>query len=416
VGGVGVVNEVNERAVNLVNDLAESRSPPARAVMPSSVADLFYDVRERCTVGFVSDDDPMQTSCFFLSLLLASTAFAGCADPSASSDGDASESSESDIKKKVKPTGGNGALDLQAPAFAATNFSSGFTFDNQVLAVGGRAEKTPGSYALRAMSSWDGGNRLMQEEIIPMTAGTIVARKVAGLRVRFAEPVTLGGATVNITPTHGWAGTLAPNAAWRAAPKGVSMLVLPDNLRITTDADAAPVPAVTTSGALTEIVLPTARVEIAVDAIDPAYPSPPAPCNAPYIFAGAMGSTVQAEFVRKPDSSGASFVVPQGGTADLELNAYGIRIRKPTTGAAVHTITLNRLEIDDVAVAQAGGGSTSVRGTVTISRKDNASWQAINCTFPTHTGVDLPDGTYRVITTAQSASGPITHTEEVSFP
>ncbi len=359
----------------------------------------------------------MQSSCFLLSLLLASTAFAGCADPSASSDGDASESSESDIKKKVKPTGGNGALDLQAPAFAATSFSSRFTFDDQVLAVGGRAEKTPGSYALRATSSWGLGNQLMQEEIIAITAGTIVARKPAGLRVRFAEPVTLGGATVVVTPTQGSAGTLEPNGAWRSAPTGASLLVLPDNLRITTDADVAPVPAVTTSGALTEIVLPTARVDIQVDAIDPAYPSPPAPCNAPYIFAGGSGSTIQSQFVRKPDSSGASFVVPQGGMADLELNAYGIRIRRPTTGAAIHTITFNRLEIDDVAVAQAGGGTTSVRGTVAISRKESASfWRAMNCTFPTHTGVDLPDGTYRVITTAQSASGPVTHTEEVSFP
>jgi hypothetical protein len=359
----------------------------------------------------------MRSSSFLISLLLASTAFAGCAAPSSSSDDDDddSESTASDIKKKVKPNAGNGGLDLEAPVFAVAGFASGFSFDNQPLAIGARAEKTPGSYTLRASSSWPGGNQLVQEEVIPITAGAVVARKAAGLRVRFAQPVTLGSATVRIVPTRGSTGSLDPNGAWRSFPTGVSMLVLPDTLRLTSDADAAPIPAVTNSGALTEIVLPTARVDIAVDALDPNYPSPQS-CSAPYLYAGGTSSRLQAQFVRKPDSSGASFVVPQGGTADLELNAYGIRIRKATTGAAVHTITLNRLEIDDVDVAQASGGTTSVRGTVSIAKKENAAWQAINCTFPTHSGVDLPDGTYRVITTAQSPSGAVTHTEEVSFP
>lgn len=88
----------------------------------------------------------------------------------------------------------------------------------------------------------------------------------------------------------------------------------------------SPLAAVTVGGVLTDIVLPTARVVMAVDALDPAYPSPPSPCIAPYIFGGGTGSTIQAQYVRNPESSGASFVVP-GGTANLQRNAYGQRGR-----------------------------------------------------------------------------------------
>ena len=34
----------------------------------------------------------------------------------------------------------------------------------------------------------------------------------------------------------------------------------------------------------------------------------------------------------------------------------------------------------------------------------------------TGTGIDLPDGTYRITSTATGANGPVTSTEEVSFP
>jgi hypothetical protein len=54
---------------------------------------------------------------------------------------------------------------------------------------------------------------------------------------------------------------------------------------------------------------------------------------------------------------------------------------------------------------------------VTIGRKNaDGSFTNLNCTFPTHSGVDLPDGTYRVASRAQSASGVVTSTEDVTFP
>lgn len=44
------------------------------------------------------------------------------------------------------------------------------------------------------------------------------------------------------------------------------------------------------------------------------------------------------------------------------------------------------------------------------------TWVACQCarSLPTHTGVDLPDGTYRVTAVADGPNGPITTVEEVT--
>jgi hypothetical protein len=194
------------------------------------------------------------------------------------------------------------------------------------------------------------------------------------------------------------------------------MLVLAGKVTVTPATEGAGTDHIVTEGALKEVVLPTSRVSLAIDAYDPAYPTP-TNCGATYVRAGAQSYTATA-LVRKQDGSpNASFVVPQGTRAPVAVNAYGIEVAQATVAGQTHSFTLNRLEIDDVEVAQAGGGSQLVKGTVTIGRKNaDGTFTNLNCNFPTHSGLDLPDGTYRVASRAQSASGVVTSTEDVTFP
>ena len=87
----------------------------------------------------------MSQSRLLLGLLLASCALPviACASPADESGKDA-ESQDGDLKKKVKPKGGNGAFDLVAPGFNARGFVGTFLFDNNVIKatqVGGSSAK-----------------------------------------------------------------------------------------------------------------------------------------------------------------------------------------------------------------------------------------------------------------------------------
>jgi len=321
------------------------------------------------------------------------------------------------VKKKVKPKGGNGAFDLVAPGFNATGFSGTFVFDNSALKPGERSEKVPGAYWLQSQAAGFGDGQLMNQQLsFDIAAGAIAKHKVGGLRIRFAEPVTLGSTRVDLSPERGSGGWLNAGGPWQAAANGASMLTLAGKVGVTPATEATRSEAVVVEGALKEVVLPTSHVALEIDAYDPAYPTPT--CSPTYVRAGAAPSYTATALVRRPDGSpNASFVVPQGSRAPVAINAYGIEVAQATVSGQTHTFTLNRLEIDDVEVMQAGGGSQLVKGTVTVSRKNaDGSYTNLNCTFPTHSGIDIPDGNYRVTSRAQSPSGVVTSTEEVTFP
>jgi hypothetical protein len=334
-------------------------------------------------------------------------------------DGDGVPETQADeVKKKVKPKGGNGALDLIAPGFTTTGFAGAFTFDNAPIKPGERIEKVPNRYTLSS-SSVDSseGRTPNQNLLVDITAGAIAQHQLGGLRVRFAEPVTLGSARVDLTPEVGYPGFLLADGPWHAATKGASMLVLAGKIGVLS-ATTQPATQLVTAGALTEVVLPTAHVAVVVDAYDGDYPTPDCGTVSPtHVRGGAMGYTAKA-YVRKPNgTANGPFVVPQGDRAPVTLVSYGVELAQATVSGQTHTFTLNRLEIDDVEIMKAGGGSQKVKGTVTISRKNaDGTYTALTCTFPTHAGIDLPDGSYRVVSRAQAPSGVVTSTEDVSFP
>jgi hypothetical protein len=360
----------------------------------------------------------MNPSRILTALLLSSCTLglAACAGPTDSTD-ENSDSQDQDVKKKVKPKGGNGAFDLLAPTFSTAGFQGAFQFDNASINPGDHREKVPGSYLLQNVAfSTPDGQTSAQTLTIPVTAGVTAKHQLGGLRIRFDAPVTLGSTYVSFVSDVNSTGALQPFRPWVSSPTGASMLVLAGKFGVTSYADGVKVDAVVAENSLKEVVLPTSKVSLLVDAYDPAYPTPSS-CTATFVRAGAPSCTANAP-VRKTDGSpNASFVVPQGTKAPVAVNAYGFEVSQTTTAGATNTFQLNRLEIDDVEVAQAGGGTTLVKGTVTVARKNpDGSLTSANCSFPTHSGIDLPDGSYKITSTATTASGVVTSTEDVVFP
>lgn len=98
------------------------------------------------------------------------------------------------------------------------------------------------------------------------------------------------------------------------------------------------------------------------------------------------------------------------------------------------TIDMQRLDVDDVEVEKEDGSTYSVKGTYQVYRQGpNASWipitqpigQYSDCsgssgratwTPPTGTGMDLPEGTYRVVISYNTAEGAKTQDQTVTLP
>ncbi len=341
------------------------------------------------------------------SLLLAALSLSACADVG---DDTTTANDESDIKKKVTPTGGNGAFEYAKPASWPGAIFGSATFAGAPIKVGDAAQRTPGSYTLQiAGDTNEGVSVAYHSTAIALTAGATVKKQASAVRVRFDTPVTLGSATVSIGNVR-----VDAKKAWRTRPDGVAFLVLPFADKVRSSAQQAIQDLAVAEGEVKEVVLPTARVEILVDAYDPAFPSPPS-CAQPTVTAGGQGATDPID-VRRSDSSAQPVqVVPHGDLAPLQISAYGFYVQRPTVKGQTTQITMNRLEVDHVHIT---GTSEVVPGTYRVEHMTTAGgWESNGCgAFPTHTGLDLPDGSYRVTSKASTPSGPIEHVEYVSFP
>ena len=249
---------------------------------------------------------------------------------------------------------------------------------------------------------------------IVIKAGAVVPRTVTGLRVRYDQPLTLGGSQYAMQPLpSGSLGYLAPTGSWAKRAEGAFMLVAPGKVKITNAVDAAPTELTLDEGKLNEVVLPTAKASVQVDAYDAAYPTPTS-CSAPVLVSGGQSTPVR-------DQAGNAIptaVIPHGARATAAVQAYGMSKSIPTAAGQTHSFLLNRLEVDDVEVNAAGGGTQYVKGVFNVEYKDAGGvYRPLVCgNFATHTGIDLLDGSYRVTSRANSPSGVVTHVEEISFP
>lgn len=344
----------------------------------------------------------------------------GCA--AEDQDDDIADEGAQTIKKKINPSAGNGVFQLNAGNWGAQPGIVGvYAFDDQVgLTLGKAVERSPGSYAFSTRRvSFDDGMTLGQRESVTIEKGKVTPRRASALRVRFQQPVTLGGSNISIAAQGNDAekGALRGLGAWRGTALGVTMYVLPTQITLFSGAlGGTPVVRSVAEGAFEDVVLPTTRVEAQIDAYDADYPTPDN-CAAPEIRA-ISGSLGEAAPVRKQDgSSPGQFVVPAGEDARIELVYYGQVEHRPTLGQTLTSFVLNRLEVNDVVIASAQGGLRTLPGTYRVERKNaGGSYTPLSCTFNTRTGIDVPDGTYRVTAEASSPAGTARHVEEISFP
>lgn len=345
----------------------------------------------------------------FASLSIASSA---CSTPEA--DGEDVESQGQDVKKKVTPKAGNGTFELVAPTFDVAGFDSHFYFDRAPIALGERRESSPGSYLLEAQVFGDyTGRDAQQQRDIALAAGSRESARPGGLRIFFDRIPTLGSVTV-IAQAQG-VGRLLPGDAWATTAGGAAKLTLPGRFSFNSDAFGDWRDVTVVENAITDFVLPTSVVSVTLDGYDSAFPDP-AGCTPSFVRAGGPSASRTANVRDADGTPRGGFVVPAGERAPVTLNAYGVEMAQSTV-EGTNAMQLSRLEIEDVEVTKAGGGTAMVKGTVSVARKnDDGSFFKLSCVFPTHSGIDLPDGFYRITTVAAGPNGTVTATNEVTFP
>jgi hypothetical protein len=313
---------------------------------------------------------------------------------------DESESQESEAKKKIRPDGGitsaKTVFELTKPAWTSkATFAGGYYFNSNPIGLGDKKE-----YDLRTGSApMTASFGLVEQrggwafnDTLSIAVGTTEKRKPAGVCVHFAEPLS--------DRSTDWVfdGTMS-GQAWFAKPGAHT---------ISTRYELNPFGANVTDGDLTEIVRPITHVDIKLDAYDPLYPG----TEAAYTI--TEGRPVA---LRKSDGtpSFADYIVAHSDRFPIEVQRGGIKFGTiPTVAGGTIPVVFNRLEIDDVEVT-INGRTTTQKGTSTIYVGATAAGSALY-SVPTHTGVDLPNGTYTVVSTTSTTFGNVTHTETISFP
>jgi hypothetical protein len=386
---------------------------------------------------------------FGLSLVALGTA---C---SSSTDGEGQDAQ--DITKRTKPKAGMGGMVLDKPVWLDPT-----TFKGAVLARGPQGAETrlaSGALVDFAPAGYDVFFRPegMLGDVFPggatryhplghrwrptatLEAGAVWHVMPAGLRIEldrpviWSRPLSLGELEVAddaafslLTDYGGLAGPKALNLGSindlelasgkahidRVLPAGSYSLTL-----------GTTIPAVLQEGQLLTISLKTLSVAVQLDPVNPAFPD------------SAVAACVKLE--DEPVRSLVNWktaVLPE--YFRIALDAFGIAVPGAAAGG-VKRFVLNRLELDDVEVTSPGGARQKAKGTAFIERRvASGGWEALACPeqipgvtdtsttanryriarIPTSTGLDLPDGTYRITSTANGPQGVVTNTEEISFP
>lgn len=395
------------------------------------------------------------TALALLTIFAACASTVGCAEPDEASSDDES-TAESELTKRTKPKAGMGGVLVEKPAWLDDGFAGEIKVADsrsaQRATPGTILDLVPGSYEVyfkpkglvdsvnTSDGTWSVFGHLWRKQTGSLAVAQVWKVIPAGLRIELDRPlvwkypVTL--ATISVpqpavvkihdqrysrTLTHSQAGPiyaaydydrLAISAEEIAAgAKRLDRIFPAETYSVQLGALGTKNPVALTEGNLTKLTVKTLSYAIDADPIDPAFPNAMAQCV-----------TIESDGLKEPARALDAFktaVLPEN--QPVKVKAFGLDVPGKVVGN-VKRFPLNRLELDDVEVAAAGGGTTNVQGKVRIEVKSGSVWSPLVCgssqaaTFLTRTGVDLPDGTYRVTSTAMGANGPVTSTEEVSFP
>lgn len=319
----------------------------------------------------------------------------------------------------VTPRAKVGTFELDRLYGDTSDLGAQFRLAGLPIAPGTSKEVGIGSYGLSVgTSAFADGIMPAQQRTIVIKEGERTTQEIAGLRIRYSRPVTLGGSSVRVwRRAGGSAGSLFVRGAWSRRGTGTGMMLLPDEIGLSNDAEATrylTLPA----GRTTEIVLPTVEIRPSLDSYDARFPDYSS-CESVKFLAGSNSAgSRESRSVRNRDGSAAEAVVaPAGANASVILRVYGMEFVYPTEGESTIWLSLGRVEVDDMEIpGPCCGSPVRIAGTYRIERKkEDGTWAALSCTLKTRTGVDLPSGTYRITVQARPPTGgTLTDVQEVT--
>lgn len=336
---------------------------------------------------------------------------AACTAPS-----EETASDEADIRKRINPSSGTAAFELKKPAWYTASFVSEFTFDGLRAEFGKRYERAPGEYPLASgvlvsPSIYGGfGMRARSMDMqVPLELGMISIYEPAGMVIKYDRPINAGknlvvGKRQNLKVIE------LNESELKANPDGYSVAMLDGRYEVESSAhekqtfDFA-------EGEKKDLLLPTASLDFTFETIDPDFPGTSTCLTVTYAAENrAVARLTDALRVARDNTH----VVPAGSFAHLRVNACGQSEVVDLPPGAAHTLTLHRLEVNDLDIVDPDGQHRIVRGRFSVERKlEDGTWVSVLSNQPTHTGVDVTDGTYRVTSTAPNAPP---HVQEITFP
>ena len=316
------------------------------------------------------------------------------------------------VKKRIKPQGTEGVVRITKPSWATAAFDQGLFFGGSTVKLGDSLSKPPDTYRLTLPAS---------ESSIEVRAGAAETFTPAGLRIRYANPIHSTWFASNQILVKGTSG-------YQLRAGGAEIALAAHAGRFDVTAGAFTWTGTLMAGALADIVVPTATLVLQFDTIDPSYPTVGENCLRLRALRNDIDRYPNYTATRWSESpalrelgAGPVYVpadVPVALNRGVAFSDQADVASYPMAAGTTTTITLNRLEVEDVVVPSA---TAPLRGTYSLELKSGGgSWTPYRCgsnaAFATHTGIDLPNGSYRVTTYANGPNGAIRSVEEVSFP
>jgi hypothetical protein len=342
--------------------------------------------------------------------LLVLASVAACTAPTEDTGSD-----ESDIRKRINPSSGSAAFELKKPAWYTDAFLSEFTFAGSRAELGKRYERAPGEYPLVSgilyLPTYYGfGTRQYSMQMqVPLELGMISIYEPAGLVIKYDRPINAGKNVISGKREQVQAIAIR-NEELKNKPDGYSLAMLDGRYEIETSANEKQTVDVA-EGQKKDVLLPTASLDFRYETIDPEFPGTTTCLGVTYVAENARIDRTSDTLAVARDRQ---YVVPAGSFAQLRVGACGKNEVLDLAPGATHTITVHRLEVNDLDIVDPDGQHRIVRGTFKVERKhEDGNYTTVLSSQPTHTGVDVTDGTYRVTSTAPNAPP---HVQEITFP
>lgn len=361
----------------------------------------------------------------FLALALTTA----CSAPSSSEEDDASTSDE--VKKRTSPRGDSAGVLLEKPAWLAPSFLAAVTARGATgsveLVPGVLTDVVPGATTLTLQTEGGLGAYAFGRGV-PLRSGTIAKGEVwktslAGLRLALARPVVWPRPIrweVSTAPTPSMARGFGVSEAIFGDGATRADRLLPEGTYQLAVGTSSPRTLTLTAGKLLTIDVPMVTFAVDLDPVDPAYPDGEPTCV-------TLVADTYVEPVRALRSL-ANAVLP--ADYDVRVEVYGNHpgespsVVASTSGfvrAGVRHFPLNRLELAPMRVTTDQGVEIA-HGEAQIQIATPRGWAQLTnrfgngARFRTGTGVDLPNGSYRVVTTATATSGTRTDVQEITLP